>query len=165
MTLHEYVAGRHAPLCTLAYRVASERRVGFEARTAFSYGEATFSDDLVRQLILNLVLASAIAAPLGGTATGLADEPGPQDRNDGQASDAHRTTQILAAFGSDSRLHAFDFSVSVAVDRVVLGGIVDDDIDKKLAERIATDVHGIKFVVNHIVVDADYTRLQHARRD
>jgi len=118
--------------------------------------------NLVKQFILKLVLASGIAVPLGGVATDVADDTRPHDRIDGQISNAHRETQILAAFSRNSQLHAFDFSVSVAVDRVVLGGIVDDDISKKLAERIATEVHGIKFVVNHIVIDADYMRLQHA---
>jgi len=118
--------------------------------------------NLVKQFILKLVLASGIAVPLGGVATDIADDTRPHDRMDGQISNAHHATQILAALSRNSQLHAFDFSVSVAVDQVVLGGIVDDDISKKLAERIAIEVRGINFVVNHIVVDANYIRLQHA---
>lgn len=116
----------------------------------------------MKQTILKLILVSSVALPLGGIATNVTTDLQPRDTMSAQISDARRETQILTAFSKNPRLHPFDFSVSVNVGTVVLGGTVDDLTNKDLAERIAIHVDGIKFVVNHIVVDADYVPLQRA---
>lgn len=116
----------------------------------------------MQQTMLKLILVSGVALPLGGMATNVTSDAQSRNAVSAQVSDAYRVTQILTAFSRNPRLHPFDFSVSVNVDTVVLGGTVDDLTSKNLAETIAIHVDGIKFVVNHIVVDADYVRLQHA---
>jgi len=112
----------------------------------------------MKQTIFRLILVGSLALPYGAVAAGSPADLKPHDTMSEQTSDAHREIQILTAFSRNPHLHAFDFSVSVDVDRVVLGGTVDDDVNRSLAEKIAIDVDGIKYVVNHIVVDADYMR-------
>ena len=115
----------------------------------------------MKQTIVSLILVSTFALPLGA----IAADAKAKDTMSEQTSDAHREMQILTAFSRNPHLHGFDFSVSVAVDKVVLGGTVDDDVNRNLAEKIATDADGITFVVNHIVVDAAYMRLDSAHSD
>lgn len=119
------------------------------------------------QNAIRFVLVSGLVLPFGGiAAASSAIDPNPRDAaTTEEVGDAHREMQILTAFGRNPRLQAFDFSVSVDVATAVLGGTVDDRANRDLAEKIAIDVDGIRFVVNHIVVDADYMRLQHARND
>ena len=115
----------------------------------------------MKQIIFSLILVSTFALPLGA----MAADAKANDTMSEQTSDAHREMQILTAFSRNPHLHGFDFSVSVAVDKVVLGGTVDDDINRNLAEKIATDADGINFVVNHIVVDAAYMPFHSANGD
>jgi len=112
----------------------------------------------MERTILKLALVSSIALTLCGIAIGVAADLKPRDAPSEQIGDAHRAMQILTAFNRNPRLHVFDFSVAVDADTVVIGGTVDDDNNKNLAEKIAIDVGGIKFVDNHIVVDAAYMR-------
>jgi osmotically-inducible protein OsmY len=113
----------------------------------------------MKQTIINLMLGGGIALSSGGIAADPAAGPKHPDAISEQVSDAHHEMEILTALGRDPLLHAFDFSVSVDVGTVVLGGTVDNRVNKDLAEKIALGMGGIKFVVNHIVVED--TRSQH----
>jgi len=115
----------------------------------------------MKQIVVNLVLASCFAMPLSGMATDMAVDPKLHEAVGEQVSDAHREMQVLTALDRNPSLHAFDFSVGVEVGTVVLGGTVDNGINKDLAGRIALGVDGIEVVVNHIIVDAGYMRSQH----
>ena len=111
--------------------------------------------------IVKLMLGGSFALSLGAVASDLTADSGSSNAISEPVSNAHLEVQILTALGRDPQLHAFDFSVSVDVGTAVLGGTVDDRVNRDLAERIATGMGGIKFVVNRIVVDAGYVRSQH----
>ena len=115
----------------------------------------------MKHTIVKLMLGSSFALSFGAVASDLTADSGSSNAISEPVSNAHLEVQILTALGRDPQLHAFDFSVSVDVGTAVLGGTVNDRINKDLAERIATGMGGIKFVVNRIVVDAGYVRSQH----
>lgn len=119
------------------------------------------SGNPMNQLMIKLMLGSSLALCFGAIASDLSADPKANDATSKPVSNAHLEMQILTAFGRDPQLHAFDFSVSVDVGTVVLGGTVDDRVSKDLAEKIATGTEGIKSVVNHIVVEAGYLRSPH----
>jgi len=108
----------------------------------------------MKKLIIKSILVSGVTAACGAFAADAM--PDLNNTMSEQVSDAHREMRILTAFSGNSHLNKFDFSVSVDAGKAVLGGTVDDDVNRNLAERVAIDVAGIKSVVNHIVVDADY---------
>jgi|GEM_PF-6818579 len=114
----------------------------------------------MKHAMIKMLLGSSFALSFGGIASDLTVDSNRRAISE-PVSNAHLEVQILTAFGRDPRLHAFDFSVSVDVGTAVLGGTVDDRVNRDLAERIATGMGGIKFVVNRIVVDAGYVRSQH----
>lgn len=103
------------------------------------------------------VLVGGLLSACGALAADSMPEPKSANQ---QINDAHYEMRILTALSRNPHLQAFDFSVSVGAGTVVLGGTVDDDINRILAGKIAIDVDGVKSVVNHIVVDANYTRLR-----
>ena len=115
----------------------------------------------MKHTIVKLMLGGSFALSLGAVASDLTADSGSSNAISEPVSNAHLEVQILTALGRDPQLHAFDFSVSVDVGTAVLGGTVDDRVNRDLAERIATGMGGIKFVVNRIVVDAGYVRSQH----
>jgi hyperosmotically inducible periplasmic protein len=108
-------------------------------------------------------LASSIALILGGTAASFAADPDQQQ--DKHVADALHETQILTSFNMNRQLRPFDLTVRVEGNKAVLGGTVDEDICKALAERIATDADGIQSVENRIVVDANYSAAKCMRSD
>ena len=111
--------------------------------------------------IVKLMLGGSFALSFGAVASDLTGDSGSSNAISAPVSNAHLEVQILTALGRDPQLHAFDFSVSVDVGTAVLGGTVNDRVNKDLAESIAIGMGGIKFVVNHIVVDAGYVRSRH----
>lgn len=115
----------------------------------------------MKHTIVKLMLGGSLALSFGAVASDLTAYPESSNAISEPVSNAHLEVQILTALGRDPQLHAFDFSVSVDIGTAVLGGTVNDRINKDLAERIAIGMGGIKFVVNHIVVDAGYARSQH----
>jgi len=112
----------------------------------------------MNRITLKLALASSIALSCGGIATSFASELKPRDTMNEQVADARRETQILTSFSMNPHLHAFDLTVIVDGNKAVLNGKVENRIDKDLAERIAADVDGIKFVDNHIIIEPGYVR-------
>lgn len=105
----------------------------------------------MKQIITRSILVSGPLVAFGAFAADVMTDL--NNKMSEQLSDAHREMRILTAFSGNSHLSRFDFSVSVDAGKVVLGGSVNDDVNRDLAERIAIDVDGIKAVVNHIVVD------------
>ena len=115
----------------------------------------------MKNTIIKLMIGCSFASSFGAIAFDLAADSKPRDAISEPVSNAHLEVRILTAFGRDPQLHAFDFSVSVDVGTAVLGGTVNDRVNKDLAESIAIGMGDIKFVVNHIVVDAGYLPSQH----
>jgi len=112
----------------------------------------------MKRTLHTLVLASSIALSFGSIGVAFAADAKPHDTMNAHLSDARRETQILTSFSMNPHLHAYDLTVIVDGNKAVLNGTVENAIGKELAERIASDVDGIKFVENRIVVDAGYTR-------
>ena len=112
----------------------------------------------MKRTLRTLVLASSIALSFAGIGMSFAADTKPHDAMNAHVSDARRETQILTSFSMNPHLHAYDLTVIVDGNKAVLNGTVENGIAKELAERIANDVDGIKFVENRIVVDAAYTR-------
>ena len=115
----------------------------------------------MKHTIVKLMLGGSVALSFGAVASDLTADSGSSNAISEPVSNAHLEVQILTALGRDPQLHAFDFSVSVDIGTTVLGGTVNDRSNKDLAGRIAIGMGGIKFVVNHIVVDAGHARSQH----
>lgn len=112
----------------------------------------------MNRTVHSLVLASSIAISSVGSI--LAEEARADEAMNAHVSDARRETQILTSFSMNPHLHAYDLTVIVDGNKAVLNGTVEDAIGRELAERIATDVDGIKFVENRIVVNTAYTRVR-----
>ena len=112
----------------------------------------------MKPIMRKLILASSIALSFGAIAGSFAAEAKPQETMNGQVADARRETQILTSFSMNPYLHAFDLTVVVDGNKAVLRGNVEDRIGKDLAERIASDADGIKFVENNIAIDAAHAR-------
>jgi len=112
----------------------------------------------MNRTVHSLVLASSIA--LSSVGSILAEEARADEAMNAHVSDARRETQILTSFSMNPHLHAYDLTVIVDGNKAVLNGTVEDAIGRELAERIATDVDGIKFVENRIVVNTAYTRVR-----
>ena len=112
----------------------------------------------MQPIMRKLVLASSIALSFGALTSGFAADAKPDDMKSGQIADARRETQILTGFSMNPYLHAFDLTVIVNGNKAVLNGRVEDSIGKDLAERIASDADGIKFVENNIAIDAAHAR-------
>jgi len=104
----------------------------------------------VHQVFRNTALTVAVALVCCGQAT-AADTA---RRDTEQVSNARRETQILTSFDMNTHLHAYDLVVSVEAHKAILGGAVENAIEKALAQRIAMDAEGITTVDNRIAVDA-----------
>ena len=64
--------------------------------------------------------------------------------------DAAITTEIKARILAEKGLDSFDISVETTDGSTTLSGMVDNDAQVKLAERVAMDVKGVKKVVNNL---------------
>ncbi|WP_430389860.1 BON domain-containing protein [Dyella sp. 20L07] len=112
----------------------------------------------MNKTIRRLTMATGIAIALGAATVSMADDMKAPTTASEQIADARRESQISTAFSVNPHLSGFDLSVTVAGNRAVLGGRVEDSVARDLAGQIALGVDGIKRVDNHIAIDPNYTR-------
>lgn len=98
--------------------------------------------------ISNLLLTSAIAMVLAGQASA-------QDSAAENLSEANKEGRIWTSFALNPHLTPFEFTIDVEDDTAIIGGKVDDGIDRELAETLALQVSGVNQVVNRIEVVED----------
>lgn len=96
-------------------------------------------------LSIGLGLCAAVAATTPATSTGSIAE------NRAEAS-------IATAIILNRHLNPFEISVDVAGNTAILTGVVDESIDRELAEQVALGVNGIERVDNQIKVDSKAQR-------
>lgn len=72
-------------------------------------------------------------------------------------SEARLEGQIGTAILLNRHLNPFEIDVDVEGDTAILTGVVDEAIDRELAERVARNAKGIARVDNRITVDAETT--------
>lgn len=72
-----------------------------------------------------------------------------------QASDAYNEGQVWATYVANPALETYGLTIDVEDGKAVLTGNVESQIEKQLAERIASKADGIKSVDNRIVVNPD----------
>jgi hyperosmotically inducible protein len=65
--------------------------------------------------------------------------------------------QIGTAILLNRHLNPFEIDVDVEGDTAILTGVVDESIDRELAERVAKNAKGIARVDNRITIDAETT--------
>ena len=112
----------------------------------------------MNRTIRKLTMATGIAIALGAATVSVADDMKLPITTSEQITDARRESQISTAFSVNPHLSAFDLSVTVAGNRAVLAGTVEDSVARELAGQIALGVDGIKRIDNHIAIDPNYTR-------
>jgi len=93
----------------------------------------------------NLLLVSAIAAAIAGTAFATA-------KPTQAVIEARQETQIWTTYALSPYLRANDLKVVVHEGKATLTGNVAEDVNKDLAKQIALGVDGIKTVDNKIEV-------------
>ncbi len=72
-----------------------------------------------------------------------------------EVKDAYREGQIWATYVTNPGLDALDLTVDVEGGKATISGTVETLIQRRLAERIATQTDGIASVDNRILVDAE----------
>jgi len=97
----------------------------------------------------NLLLVSAIAAAIAGTAFATA-------KPTQEVIDVRQETQIWTTYALSPYLRANDLKVTVHEGKATLTGNVAEDVNKDLAKQIALGVDGIKSVDNKIEVVPNY---------
>ena len=97
----------------------------------------------------NLLLVSAIAAAIAGTAFATA-------KPTQEVIDVRQETQIWTTYALSPYLRANDLKVVVHEGKATLTGNVAEDVNKDLAKQIALGVDGIKSVDNKIEVVPNY---------
>jgi osmotically-inducible protein OsmY len=90
---------------------------------------------------LALTLASGVA--VAGGSKGMSAE----------SHDAYREGQLWATYVANPSLEGYELAVDVAGNKATLTGLVDSEIERRLAERIALRADGIDKVDNQIAVD------------
>lgn len=106
----------------------------------------------------NLRLVSAIALALATGGSAFAATPVPQD-----VAEARQETQIWTTYALSPYLRAADLTVQVDDDKATLSGMVDEEVNRDLAEQIALGVDGVEEVDNRITVQADYVPSKESR--
>jgi osmotically-inducible protein OsmY len=97
----------------------------------------------------NLILASAVAAAIAGSAFANA-------KPSQEVVEARQESQIWTTYALSPYLRANDLKVTVHEGKATLTGHVADDVNKDLAKQIALGVDGIKSVENNIAVVPNY---------
>jgi len=112
----------------------------------------------LRKLALATATASILmASPL----VALADD---KDLSQ-QLSEARQEGSIWTAIALNRHLNPFKIDVDVESGTAILSGIVENDIDRDLAEQIALGIEGISEVDNQLQVDGDATRSYETQSD
>jgi osmotically-inducible protein OsmY len=101
-----------------------------------------------------LALSAAIAAGVSLTALSAAGaaQAAPVSQ---EVTDARQEAMISTTYALSPYLRANDIDVSVSNGRVVLTGIVQEDVNKDLAKQLAMNVEGITSVDNQLEIAAD----------
>ncbi|WP_151704372.1 BON domain-containing protein [Nitrincola alkalilacustris] len=100
-----------------------------------------------------LLLASSISLALAGASATAFGKDTSMD-----ISNARQQAQIETTYALSPYLRAHEINIDVVDGKATLTGIVDEEINKDLAEQIAIGVPGITSVDNDIEVKADYVR-------
>lgn len=108
------------------------------------YSIYTQYQQLKLMMALGVVLLAAFSASLNA-----------QSRPD-EMTDIRLETQILTTYTLSPYLRANDLQVTVQDGEATLTGMVDESVNKELAEEIALGAEGISAVNNNIEVKADY---------
>lgn len=103
------------------------------------------------------MLAAAIAFALA-----LATLPAQAAGDSTEAGNARLESQIWTTYALNPYLRANDLKVSVEDGEATLTGIVEEEVNKDLAEQIARGVDGVSDVDNQIEVRADFRPLSRA---
>ena len=118
-----------------------------------------------RQLVLVSSIALALATASGAV---FSETPCEKDKahqaamthQDGTPSqditEARQESQISTSYSLSPYLRANDLEVSVDMGTATLTGTVEEDVNREMAEQIASGVTGITTVDNQIIVAADY---------
>lgn len=106
-----------------------------------------------------LILATALAMACASTAIA-------GDRSvEQQIADARLEAQIETAIVFNRHLNPFEIDVEVRGDTAILTGVVDESIDRELAERVAMNAHGVKHVSNRITLDPGASQMPKSDND
>ncbi|WP_375054910.1 BON domain-containing protein [Zobellella sp. DQSA1] len=100
---------------------------------------------------MKLLMALAMLLLFAAFSTSLNAQSKPDEM-----SDVRLETQILTTYTLSPYLRANDLQVAVQDGEATLTGMVDESVNKELAEEIALGVEGITSVKNDIEVKADY---------
>jgi hyperosmotically inducible periplasmic protein len=98
-----------------------------------------------------LIIASAITLALSSISGAVVADSLSVD-----VVEARQESQISTTYMLSPYLRATDIDVTVDDGTATLSGIVEEDVNKQLAQQIALGVSGIKTVDNQILVEADY---------
>jgi len=102
------------------------------------------------QQLKTLALAAATASlcalvPMAALAT--------EDDMSSQLSEARQEGSIWTAFALNRHLNPFDLTIDVEGGTATLGGAVETDVERDLAEQVALGIEGVKAVDNQIMVN------------
>jgi osmotically-inducible protein OsmY len=99
-------------------------------------------------LCLASLLSACVATPYG---TGHAPPQTPHDWQ--QAADADIARRVRAALLADPRINGQTFTVTVVRGDVQLGGYAENVATRDLALATARRVHGVRSVLNNVVMN------------
>lgn len=99
----------------------------------------------------NLVICSGFALMAMAAGSTLAEDKVSQD-----VGDARKEAQISTTYALSPYLRSNDISVVVKGSEAAISGIVEEEVNKELAQEIAMGVPGINNVDNQLTVEQDY---------
>ena len=103
-----------------------------------------------------LIAAMTTVAPIAAMSTASAASMSSTAHAVGKAvDDSVITAKVKAAFVEDSKVDATDISVETYHGTVQLSGFADNSMQKDRAEKLASNVEGVKTVKNDIHLRSD----------
>ena len=106
-----------------------------------------------------LILAAALSAALVPAASFAGDAKAKTEsaanKTGGAVSDAALTTKIKAKLVAEDNLSALDINVDSSGGVVTLSGMVDNEAQVDLAEKVVQDLDGVKAVHNKLEVKTE----------
>jgi len=97
-----------------------------------------------------LILATTIAATLFSGAAFA------EDTLEQNLAEANKEGRIWSALALNPHVNAYQIDIDVEGETATLTGTVEEPAERNLAVRLATDVSGVKSVINNIKVDRNY---------
>lgn len=98
----------------------------------------------------HLVLAAMVGLVSAPMVASADDNRSTMERVGDYVSDSVLTTRVKAAFATQSELSAIAISVETTDGVVTLTGEVDNDAQVELAEKVASDIDGVRRVRNKL---------------